>query len=43
MAKECSKNELFDVERQALESYMSAFEEMKKVKFRISVNNQSGN
>ena len=34
MAKKCSKNELFNVERQVLESYMSAFEEMKKVEFR---------
>ena len=34
MAKMRSKNELFNVERQILESCTSAFEEMNKVKFR---------
>ena len=34
MTKKCSKNELFNVERQFLESLTSGFEEMNKVKFR---------
>ena len=34
MTKKCSKNELFNVERQFLESCTSDFEEMNKVKFR---------
>ena len=33
MAQTCSKNELFNVERQVLESCTSAFEEIDKVKF----------
>ena len=33
MTKKCSKNELFNVERQFLESCTSDFEEMNKVKF----------
>ena len=34
MTKKCSKNKLFNVERQFLELCTSDFEEMNKVKFR---------
>ena len=41
MTKKCSKNELFNVERQFLESCTSDLEEMNKVKFQSI--NRSGN